>query len=205
MISWFLESIFKYLKILCMVFKGVSPQALNGGCWIWVLAATTLTLSLSFPLMRNRTFTPKSALARTGNVSLCSLMPESIHIPWISPCFTKAHDYSWILHSKFQVLDTTSSISGHQHFFFLSLAFWGFWDTRPIDYVCFALNFKKRYRQIFRGVVFRCLHICGHFLPENLPLLKTTFLNLMNSPSTSRIAGAVQTNSKLYDNVSLLM
>lgn len=97
------------------------------------------------------------------------------------------------------------SISVGQHFFFLSLAFWGFWDTGPIDIFCYALNFKKRYRQIFRGVVFHYLHICGHFLSENFALLKTTFLNLMNSPSIGRIRGAVQTNSKLYDNVSSLM
>lgn len=118
--------------------------------------------------------------------SVCSLKPESIHIPWISPCFTKAHDYSWILHSKFQVLDTRSSTSGGQHFFFLSLAFWGFWDTSPLDTVCYTLNFKKLYRQNFWGVVFHYLHICGHFLPENFPLLETTFLNLVNSPSISR-------------------
>lgn len=50
---------------------------------------------------------------------------------------------------------------------------------------------------------FHSLHKCGCSLPENFPPLETTFLNLTDYPSTSRIVGAVQTNWELHDNISL--
>lgn len=50
--------------------------------------------------------------------------------------------------------------------------------------------------------MFHCLHIREHFLPEDFSVLEAAFLNVMNSPSIGGIAGAVQTNSRLYDNVT---
>lgn len=138
--------------MLWMVFKGVFPQArlLNLGtscCYTDILFVIPSD-------MQQDILSQISSSKKQKCFSLCSLKPESTHIPWISPCFTKANDYSWILHSKFNIAWYKELHFWGPAILFLSLAFSGFWNTSPVDTVCLHRISRNSTSRFLEGLCF---------------------------------------------------